>query len=142
MTERTGQCLCGAVKFRLTAEPLGTRVCWCRDCQRIAANGTVNMVMAAEHFEVSGETSVYLSQADSGNRMSRHFCPRCGSHLFASSSARPQFRVVRVGALDDPSTVAPSANIWTRSAPAWACMDPGLESFAQQPPAPPAAPKS
>ena len=72
--------------------------------------------------------------------MSRHFCPRCGSHLFASSSARPQFRVVRVGVLDDPSSVAPSANIWTRSAPGWACMDPGLEAFAQQPPAPQATP--
>lgn len=134
--DRSGQCLCGAVKFTLTAEPLGTRLCWCRDCQHIAANGTVNMVVAAEALQLSGETRAYQSVADSGNQMSRHFCPQCGTHVFASSSARPQFRVVRVGTLDDPGSVAPSANIWADSAPDWACMDPALERFASQPPAP------
>ena len=29
MTERTGHCLCGAVSFKLVAEPLATRICWC-----------------------------------------------------------------------------------------------------------------
>ena len=133
---RSGQCLCGAVKFRLTAEPVATRVCWCRDCQRIAANGTVNMVVAADALEVSGETRLYQSVADSGNQMSRYFCPQCGTHLFAGSAARPQFRVVRVGTLDDASGIAPNANIWTDSAPAWACMDPALDSFPTQPAAP------
>ena len=136
MSVRTGQCLCGAVKFRLNAEPLAVRVCWCRDCQHLAANGTVNMMVAADQLEVTGETAVYRSQADSGNQMSRHFCPQCGAHVFASSAARPQFRVLRVGALDDPSSVKPTANIWAASAPAWACMDPALQQFDAQPPAP------
>ena len=45
---RTGRCLCGAVSFTLAVEPLATRVCWCRDCQHLAANGTVNLVVPAE----------------------------------------------------------------------------------------------
>ena len=45
MSERRGNCLCGAVRYRLTAEPLVTRICWCRDCQRISANGTVNAIV-------------------------------------------------------------------------------------------------
>jgi len=45
MTERTGHCLCGAVSFQITAEPLTTRVCWCRDCQYLSANGTVNLIV-------------------------------------------------------------------------------------------------
>ena len=36
MTERTGRCLCGAVSFKLVAEPLATHLCWCRDCQHLA----------------------------------------------------------------------------------------------------------
>jgi len=139
MTERNGHCLCGAVSFRLLAEPVATRVCWCRDCQHLAANGTVNVVVPTAALNISGETSEFSSTADSGNQISRRFCPRCGSHLFANSSARPQLTVVRAGTLDDPSSVTPTTNIWASSAPTWACLDAALERVEQQPSPPPPA---
>ena len=141
MKELTGRCLCGAVSYRIFAEPIVTRVCWCRACQHIAANGTVNVVVPTAGLESSGPLSEYLSIADSGNEMRRRFCPRCGSHLFANSSVRPQFTVVRAGTLDDPSAVRPAMNIWASSAPAWACLDGNLERLAQQP-RPPSPPQS
>ena len=133
MVDRTGRCLCGAVHYRITADPLFTRICWCRDCQRIAANGTVNVMVPANALEVTGATSPHTTQADSGNQITRRFCPICGSHLFADSSGRPQFTVVRAGTLDDPSSVTPATNIWAASAPAWACLDPDLERTERQP---------
>ena len=133
MTERTGRCLCGAVTFTLAAEPLATRVCWCRDCQHLAANGTVNLLVPAEALTVSGALAEHTRTADSGNAVTRQFCPACGTHLFARSSGRPQFRVVRAGNLDDPSSIRPTMNIWAASAPAWACLDATLERVAQQP---------
>ena len=136
MTERTGSCLCGAVRYRLQADPIATRICWCRDCQKIAGNGTVNMVVASTAIEITGQTAEYASTADSGNLMRRRFCPNCGAHLFSNSSARPQITVVRVGTLEDPSSVRPSANIGTASAPAWACIDSHIDHFDHQPPAP------
>jgi hypothetical protein len=136
MTERTGHCLCGAVRFRITAEPLTTRVCWCRDCQRISANGMVNLLAPTTAIEISGALSEFVRTADSGNHIRQRFCPRCGSPLFANSSARPDVTAVRVGALDDPSSVRPTMNIWGRSAPSWACLDPNLERLEQQPPLP------
>ena len=139
MTERNGHCLCGAVSFRLTAEPITTRVCWCQDCQHLAANGTVNALVPTNALEISGELSEFISTADSGNQMSRRFCPRCGSHLFSNSSARPQFTVVRAGNFDEPSSVRPVMNIWTSSAPQWACIDATLERVEQQPSPPPSS---
>lgn len=133
MSERTGGCLCGSVRYRLSAEPVVTRICWCRDCQHIASNGTVNALVSSTAIEVSGEPAEYTSQADSGNQVRRRFCPRCGSHLFADSSGRPHLTVVRAGTLDDPSSVRPSANIWSASAPGWACLDAGLERIDRQP---------
>lgn len=141
MSERTGRCLCGAVTFKLVGEPIATRVCWCRDCQHIAANGTVNVLVPAEALAVTGALAEYTSKADSGNEVTRQFCPKCGVHLFSRSSARPQFRVVRTGNLDDPSSIRPDMNIWASSAPPWACLDPALERVERQPgPPKPASP--
>ena len=133
MTERTGRCLCGAVQFTLAVDPLAARVGWCRDCQHLAANGTVNLLVPADALRVNGSVAEHSKAADSGSEVTRQFCPNCGTHLFAKSSARPQFRVVRAGNLDEPSSIRPSTNIWADSAPAWACLDSTLEQVAQQP---------
>jgi hypothetical protein len=136
MSERTGRCLCGAVTFKLTSDPLVARICWCRDCQHLAANGTVNMLVPTDALTVTGAVADFTKTAESGNAIIRQFCPQCGTHLFARSDARPQFRVVRVGNLDDPSSVKPGSNIWAASAPSWACLDSALERVERQP-APP-----
>lgn len=137
MPTRTGQCLCGSVRYTIGAEPVAARICWCRDCQHIASNGTVNILVPSESIEVTGVLTEYLSIAASGNQMRRRFCPACGSHLFANSSGRPQLTVVRAGTLDDTSGIRPTANIWCASAPGWACMDEALERVEGQPGAAP-----
>lgn len=137
MSERTGGCLCGQVRYRLTAEPVMSRICWCRDCQHIAGNGTVNAVFPSSAIEISGTLGEYTSAAASGNQVRRRFCPDCGCHVLADSTGRMGLTVVRVGTLDDPSSVKPIANIWSASAPGWACLDPGLDRIEHQPlPAP------
>jgi len=138
MTERTGSCLCGNVQYRLTAEPVVTRLCWCRDCQHISSNGTVNAIFPTSSIEVSGSPGEYVRAADSGHQVRRRFCSQCGCHLFADSTGRPLLAVVRVGTLQNPSSVKPTANIWSASAPAWACLDPGLVRIERQPSPPPA----
>jgi hypothetical protein len=137
MTERTGSCLCGQVSFRIKAEPVAARICWCRDCQRIASNGTANAMFPSQAIEITGSPSEYTRIAASGNHVRRRFCPHCGSQLFADSSGRPGLTVVRLGTLDDSSSIRPTANIWSASAPAWACLDAALERVAAQPTPPP-----
>jgi hypothetical protein len=142
MTERTGGCLCGAIRYRLSAEPLVSRLCWCRNCQYIASNGTANAIFPSEAIEISGSPAEHVGVADSGNQVRRRFCGRCGTHLFSDSSGRVGLTVVRLGTLDDPSSIRPVGNIWTSSAPRWACLDPALAASEKAPPPaqpPPAA---
>ena len=136
MVERSGRCLCGAVKYQFSSEPIAARVCWCKDCQHIASNGTVNAVVTTDGLIIEGELSGYTSIAESGNEVLRRFCPKCGSHLFANSSARPQYTVLRIGTLDDPSSIRPTMNIWSKSAPTWACFDTDLDLLDGQAPPP------
>jgi hypothetical protein len=121
------------VSFKLTVEPVVARICWCRVCQHLSANGTVNALVPTEGLSVFGSLSEHTRIADSGNEVTNLFCPSCGTHVYAKSTARPQFRVVRIGNLDDPSSIQPSMNIWTASAPAWACLDAELEGVERQP---------
>lgn len=139
-TEHSGSCLCGQVRYRIGASPAAARLCWCRDCQRLASNGTVNALFPSQAISVTGQLTTHTRTADSGNQVSRRFCPACGSQLFADSTGRPGLTVVRVGTLDDPSAITPSANIWSASAPGWACLDPALERI-EKAPLPPPAPK-
>ena len=81
----TGGCRCGAVRYKVNAERITARHCWCRDCQYIGAgSGTVNVFFPSESVKVEGVLSDYTSAAASGNLMHRQFCPTCGtpvSHL-------------------------------------------------------------
>ena len=133
--EITGGCLCGAVRYRATAAPIVTRVCWCRVCQYFACgNGTVNTCFRTETFSIEGELTDYLSVAESGNRMHRRFCGVCGTQLFSEAESRPHLVFVRSGTLDDPELARPSATIWTSAAPTWACIDVSLPRIEGQPP--------
>ncbi len=133
MQERTGSCLCGRIRFRVRGEPVVSRLCWCRDCQHIAGNATANAIFPSDAIDIEGEPAEYTSVAESGNHVRRRFCATCGSHLFADNTGRPGLSVVRLGTLDDPSSIAPQSNIWTSSAPRWACLNSALPAFEKQP---------
>lgn len=133
----TGQCACGAVRLKAEAEPVAVRQCWCRHCQQIAAGSpTNNAIFPASdvHFDGVLQSSHWV--ADSGNTLTFWFCPACGTQAYAQTSARPQFKTVRLGFIDEPHGLAPQAIIWTEVAPPWAVFDPELERWPQQPPPP------
>ena len=141
MTVHRGQCLCGQVRFTIDAEPLGARMCWCRDCQRIASgSATVNVLFPEDALRCEGELSTIRLVADSGNTVERGFCPRCGAQMYSRTVEPAGLPIrVRAGTLDDPELIAPQAQIWVSSAPSWALLDPNLP---QHPKAPPPIPQS
>ena len=139
--ELTGGCLCGAVRYRITAEPIAVRACWCRLCQYLGAgSGTVNAVFPTAAVHLEGVLATHSVVADSGNRMHRGFCPTCGTPVTSAAEERPQMLVLRVGTLDDPNAVRPAVTIWTAVAPGWACIDANIPALAGQPPPPVPAP--
>jgi len=133
--EIAGGCLCSSVRYRVSAEPIVTRTCWCRLCQYLGAGGaTVNVCFPSSAVAIEGELRDYRSVADSGNVMHRRFCPTCGTHLFSEAESRPHLIFIRAGTLDDPSIARPAMTIWTSQAPSWACIDQSIPRVESQPP--------
>src|SRR5579863_781648 len=104
----TGSCLCGQARYTIADEPLGARMCWCRDCQKIACgSSTVSVLFPERSVKFSGEFTTMEKIADSGNRIERGFCPTCGSHVYSRTlehSGAPVDTPIRIraGTLDNP----------------------------------------
>jgi hypothetical protein len=130
----TGGCACGQVRYGIDAAPLTVRVCWCRECQYLAAgNGSVNLRVTRASLSLEGRLAPWESTAASGNTVRRSFCPACGTPVLSESSGSPDVVVIRAGTLDEPGRFAPVQNIWVASAPAWACVDTTLPSSPRAP---------
>jgi len=132
MTNRTGRCLCGAIKYTLTAEPAMTAVCHCTHCQRQSgAVFSTNMIIAEKDYVQTGETKVYDDTGDSGNPVWRHFCGTCGSPLYSKIGAMPGMIAVKVGTLDDFAGLSPAIEVYTDHAAPWSTAVPGAQRFAR-----------
>lgn len=138
-----GSCACDAVSLTVSGEPIATRQCWCRQCQQLAAGGpTNNAIFKVEDVSLDGELGSSVWTAASGNTLTFHFCPKCGTQIYAQSSARPHLMTIRLGALAAGHGLRPEAVIWTEDAPEWAIFDETLETWSRQPPPPPPSPPS
>ncbi len=134
--ERTGGCLCGAVRYRSAGEPLFSLQCHCRDCQRSSGTAYVAaMRVPAAGFRITkGAPKRYVRTSDAGNEVSRLFCGDCGSPLYIQVASRPDIVGLRVGTLDDPSGFRAEADIFVKSAQPWDHRDPNLPKYDTYPP--------
>ena len=133
----SGGCLCGALKYITTAQPVMVALCNCRHCQKQSGSAySVNVAIPKGSLQfTSGKTRVYQDTGSSGMPVHRHFCSRCGSPIFSDVVATPALDWLKAGTLDDTSWVKPSASIWCESAQAWVTSPEGVATFAQNPPA-------
>jgi hypothetical protein len=82
---------------------------------------------------VKGELKHHEATADSGNKVSRGFCPNCGSPIMSKSSGMPEYMELLAGSLDEPEKFKPMASIYVSSAPPWAPILEGVAKFAKTP---------
>ena len=130
----TGGCMCGAIRYECLAEPIAMGICHCRDCQRATGSAfAAALIVPRSAMTITGEVKYYGVTGDSGNLVSRGFCPHCGSRLFGTP-ANPGVISIQAGSLDDPSRFKPQAEIYVASAQPWDYMNPDLPKFAKFPP--------
>ena len=131
----SGQCLCGAVTYQTTAEPVMTGNCHCYDCKKASGSAYApTLFFPAKDFAVKGVVKYYESKGSSGKAVHRGFCPHCGSQLFGKPAAVPQLIAVRAGSLDNLSQYSPQVDLYTSHGADWDVMDQNLPKFPEMPP--------
>jgi len=136
----SGGCLCGAVRYTISAPVATLRACHCLNCQKhTGSGGSINAVVPADQFKVTkGEPKRYDDAATkSGRTLSRFFCGNCGSPLFSQRNPDIGLRIVRAGSLDSSKGLKISTHIWTSTAQSWDHIDSGTECHPENLPPPP-----
>ncbi|MBT4740111.1 MAG: GFA family protein [Rhodospirillaceae bacterium] len=127
-----GQCLCGAVTFKVDMpdDHMGeTRYCYCSNCRR--ANGTAfsaNVPVPVENYTLLTGTDA-ITEFESSPGTQRAFCSKCGSPVYGKKVDDPGHIRIRLGTLDQDAKATPVAHAWTSEKPAWHNIDGYLKRF-------------
>jgi hypothetical protein len=127
---REGGCACGAVRYRLTSDPLFVHCCHCLNCQRQTGSAfVINVLIEADRVELlAGDPQPVPVPRDDGSEQTIWRCPACQIAVF-SQYTRRDVRFVRAGTLDDPASVAPDVHIFTRSKLPWVALADSVSAF-------------
>ena len=131
----SGGCLCGAIRYTISAPIAELRACHCTNCQKASgAGGSVNAAVKASDFRLDkGQPKKFAGIADSGRTLNRFFCADCGSPIYSQRQTTPETVVVRAGTMDNAGDMKITAHIWTKSARPWSYIDPAAKQIPGQP---------
>lgn len=131
-----GQCHCGALKFEAEAESNRFSICHCLDCQTMSSSAfSAALMVPIEKFRMtSGNPQIYIKKtAASGIENLSAFCPTCGTRIYSCAVTSPKEVRVRVGTINQRSSLLPARQIWKRSALCWIEDIGQVPSFEQNP---------
>jgi hypothetical protein len=123
-----GGCLCGAVRFEITAPFISAGYCHCTHCQRRTGTGSsANGRVPQEGFQLlQGEDQLRSFQPPVG--VPKLFCAACGSALFSGQPLSDEQVAVRLGTLDRDPGIRPQFRQFVDSAAFWEPLpEDGLE---------------
>lgn len=138
MSHHEGGCLCGAVRYVATGEPMRITLCYCTFCQR--ATGSTHLVepiFPVDRFSVTaGEPARYTTiSLGSGKRVDIRFCATCSAKLFLEMERFPGIVGLYGGTFDQPGWFGLDSDktfaIFLESAPPGAIIPAGIRTYRQ-----------
>jgi hypothetical protein len=132
----TGGCLCGAVRYELTAPPLSAGYCHCTRCQRrtgTAASAQARVAPGSIRITEGAElVKAYVPQPEG---FPKAFCSNCGGALWSVDLESGEIASVRLGTLDPGHDIRPSFRTFVDYAAGWEPIpDDGLERYPESRP--------
>src|SRR5882724_6216116 len=110
-----GSCFCGYLTYAAEIDPASVALCHCKDCQMLGSSAFRVIAPALEgSFRLlSGEPTIYVKTAASGNRRNLAFCPTCGTAIYAApADGNPGLFGLRAGTLREYKDLAPTHQYW------------------------------
>ena len=121
MTTRTASCRCGQLRATAAGEPVRVSVCHCLDCKKRSGSAfSAQARWPEDQVELDGLSKTWTHRADSGNRITHHFCPECGSTVHYRIEGKFEGLVaIPLGAFDEPYFASPRFSVWEERKHDW-----------------------
>src|SRR5215467_104170 len=95
MTSRHAACNCGQLHLTIEGEPARVSMCHCLECQRRTGAVISNQArFRREQVNFAGKATAWMRTAESGNALTFHFCPTCGSTVYWEGEGFPGYVAV------------------------------------------------
>ena len=131
----TGGCLCGAVRYEITAAPAFSGRCYCDDCRKTSGTGhNAALAVPTNGVSIKGKLTEYTKAGGSGQPITRRFCPTCGSRVAASAAVLEGLTLITASTLDDPDKFVPQMSVYCSHATSWDPPPANMPSFPGMPP--------
>jgi hypothetical protein len=127
----TGGCVCGGVRFEVSAALVSAGWCHCTRCQRrTGAHASPSGATAPGSFRIVQGEDLVTEFAPPGGGFIKAFCSVCGGHLYSRSPEGWDRVGVRLGAIDGDPGIRPQWHQHTGTAAVWHPLpDDGLPRF-------------
>jgi hypothetical protein len=123
MSTRRAACSCAQLHLTIAGEPARISMCHCLECQRRTGAVISNQArFRREHVTFAGKSTAWTRRAESGNALTFHFCPTCGSTVYWEGEGFPAYIAVAIGNFADPSFPAPTIAVWEESRHPWVSL--------------------
>lgn len=125
-----GSCVCGAVRFEVTAPFKAFQYCHCSRCRKKSGTAHVaNVFVALDQFRwQQGEELVRRFELPDAKYWCSGFCTQCGSSMPWLSKTGKSW-IVPAGAFDDDVPERPARNVYFASRASWYVHASELEAF-------------
>lgn len=128
MTERTGGCACGAVRYSGPGPATHATICHCDSCRRASGAPLVAWItVPRDSFRFTAGTPRHHRSSPG---VTRQFCGTCGTPLTYARDDLPAEIDVTVGSLDLPQDHPPEDQTQTRDKLPWIDTVSRLPEFA------------
>ena len=123
---RTGGCLCGGVRYRLTGAVREVVNCHCGQCLRFHGHHGAYTTLPEAQFTLTADAT--LRWYDSSDFARRGFCATCGSSLFWQRKDGRDGISVTAGTLDQPTGLRTVGDIFVADKGDYYTIEPGRPS--------------
>ena len=126
-----GGCACGAIRYRLTAEPTETSWCHCSHCRKSSGAPAVPYTTLPRSGFALEQGQKHFRSVKLTDFAERLFCSLCGSPIATRLDHQPDEIDVTVATLDEPELLPPEFHIFCSSEVSWARHEDGLPRYAR-----------
>ena len=126
--DRTTRCQCGALRAKVTGEPVRVIICHCIDCQgRTGAAFSYNVRFERTQVQLEGTGCCYEREARGSRKIRNYFCPTCGTTVYWELDLLPTLYGIAAALFEEKPLPLPRISIWEENLCGWAVVPHGIE---------------